>query len=208
MKNLDIDIVLKESFYQDCESPILPIPFSDQDIKTMLNGGISMSVIADNLLQMVDQNPAKLISYKPLIVYSCLNAGGIAAEEGNQTVSNYYFLLASDLAPDDIVVRQNLARSYQHLAQYNEAIDNYLFVLQNSDNSTGGILETAVCLIECYFDNREREVSRQLARELIFNIESQENKAKMIAWATIFAILNRDKADKILLGYFRDLKNR
>jgi tetratricopeptide (TPR) repeat protein len=207
MKNLDIDIVLKESFYLDCESPVLPIPFSEDDINTMLNGGVSMSVIADNLLQMIDQHPTRIAKYKPLIVFSCLNAGGTAADEGNHILSNYYFLLASDFAPDDMAVRQNLAYSYQHLHRYEEAIDNYLFVLNNSDHNTGGLLETAVCVIECYFNNGDSEAARQLTRELIINIGSQANGSKMEAWATIIDILNRDNADKTLQDYFFELKN-
>jgi hypothetical protein len=202
MKTLDIEILLNESFYQESQSPILPIPFSDDDMKIMLKSGISMSVITDNLLQMIDQHPEKSTEYKPLIVYGCLNAGGSAASEGNFEVSKHYFLLASDFAPEDLVVRQNLARSYQQLSQYSAAIDNYLFVVQHATQATEGLLETLVCMIECFYANNEKDMARKLAGDLMTNITSQPDEAVSRARETIDSILVRDHADEIVRDYF------
>ncbi len=202
MKTLDIEILLDESFYQESQSPILPIPFSDDDMKIMLKSGISMSVITDNLLQMIDQHPERSTEYRPLIVYGCLNAGGSAASDGNFEVSKHYFLLASDFAPEDMVVRQNLARSYQQLSQYSEAIDNYLFVLQRANQSTEGLLETVVCMIECFYANNEKDTARKLAADLMTNITSQPVEAVSLARETINSILVRDKADAIVREFF------
>jgi tetratricopeptide (TPR) repeat protein len=151
---------------------------------------------------MIDQHPEKITDYKPLIVYGCLNAGGSAANEGNFDSSKKYFLLASDFAPEDMVVRQNLARSYQQLSQYNEAIDNYLYVLQNSTQNTEGLLETAVCLIECFYENNERDIARQLIFDLIMNINSQPEEAQSNIWDTINNILQRDNANPNLQKSF------
>jgi tetratricopeptide (TPR) repeat protein len=204
MKKLEIDIVLKESFYEECASPVLPIPLSEEDINTMINGGLKMSVIAENLLQMVDHHPDRLSAYKPLIIYSFMNAGGEAAIDGDYSRSNQFFMVASDFSPDDMVIRQNLARSYQRLSLFGQAIDNYMYVLQNSDQNTGGLLETAVCMIECVYLSGQKEFAHQLAYDLIQNVESQDYDAKIAAWITINQILFRDESDECLHQYFHE----
>jgi hypothetical protein len=204
MKKLEIDIVLNESFYEECASPILPIPLSEEDILTMVNGGLKMSVIAENLLQMVDDHPDRLSAYKPLIIYSFMNAGGEAAINGDYLRSNMFFSIASDFSPGDIVIRQNLARSYQLLSMFDQAIDNYMYVLQNSDQNTGGLLETAVCMIECVYLNGQKEFANKLTHDLVQNVESQDYDAKTTAWMTINQILIRDKSDECLHQYFHE----
>jgi hypothetical protein len=202
MKKLDIDIMLKESFYKECSSPMLPIPFSSEDMKHIIAEGVSLSVVADNLLQMTDQHPEKINSYTPLMLHCCLNAGEEAAVAGDHFRSNHYFLLASDLAPDDLEVRQNLARSYQHLGKNAEALDNFLFVLHNAGDFSNGLFEATVCMIECYYAIGEKETARKFASKLTQKINQLGEVEKTIPQMLIKKILTRDQAEEELIEYF------
>lgn len=202
MKKLDIDIMLKESFYKECSSPMLPIPFSSDDMKHIISDGVSLSIVADNLLQMTDQHPERIDSYTPLLLHCCLNAGEEAAVSGDHIRSNYYFLLASDFAPDDMEIRQNLARSYQQLGKHGEALDNFLFVLHNAGDFSNGLFEATICMIECYYAIGEKDTAQKFANQLIKNINKLNPVEKAIPRMLINKILMRDQADDELKLYF------
>lgn len=199
MKKFVMDIILKESFYQECGSPCLPIPFSMEDMNEMrLKGGISYTVVADNLLQMVSENPEKKTVYQPLIVHCCLHAGGEAAAKGDHEHSNHCFLAAAAFDPFSVIVRINLARSYQHLRQYDQAISNYQFALSNhaSDDSTW------IYFIECLYAIGEFEHARNFIKILKENAERTGQGVKLSFGLLATNLLSKDHAPEELKAWF------
>ncbi len=191
MKTFAMDLILKDHVYQECGSPILPIPFSMEDMDEIRRtNGITQSIVADNLLQMVETNPEKNSLYHSLLVHFCLNAGGEAAAMGNHRKSNYYFVSAAKFSPISTIVRKNLARSYQHLGLFHDAITNYEYVIKEKDSDE----KTWVFYIECLYAIGESEAAKNLLRILAENTGRSGSWAKQSFGITAISILSDDNA--------------
>jgi tetratricopeptide (TPR) repeat protein len=202
MKKLGLGLVFKEDFYQECGSPPLPIPFSFEDMQEFhRNNGISMTVIADNLLQMVGTDPDKIDTYKRLIVHICQIAGSDAARNENYDLSNHYFLQAAKFAPNSGVVRKNLARSYLLLHRYQDALDNYIYTNKVTENTDDSIW---VYLIECLYLMGETEHARGITQNLLHNAEKAGLETKVQFGILATRLLSKDNAPEELKNLFRD----
>lgn len=200
MKKFHADLILKDSFYQECGSPVLPIPFSMEDLNEMrLNNGISFTIITDNLLQMVSENSKLKTQYRFLILHCCLIAGGEAARMGDHKLSNHYLLAAADYSPDSFVVRKNLARSFQHLQKYQEAVNNYKYVILNHACDD----RTWVYFIECLYAIGEIESATNIIKLLRSNAEQTGLDAKISFGAQALMVLSEDNAPEELKLLFK-----
>ncbi|MBI9050392.1 MAG: tetratricopeptide repeat protein [Anaerolineaceae bacterium] len=200
MRKSDWEIVFKEDFYKECGSPMLPIPVSMEDMLevTQVNY-LARDVIADNLLQMVKDFPERINTYHRLLVHCCLVAGGEAAHKGDHHRSNYYFLKAVDFAPGNFEVHKNLARSYQHLGLFYEAICHYQFVIDNQKNFHPSLW---VYLLECMHAKGEVEEAKKLF-DMLFEVMSDPKVNQKLVFGVLgVSILTQDNAPEELKNMF------
>lgn len=180
---------------------MLPIPFSMEDmLEITRTNGIAMTVIADNLLQMAELYPDKIDTYRRLIVHSCLNAGGEAARDQNHPLSNHYFLRAADFAPNYMIVHQNLARSFQRLHAYRDAIDHYWIAIQLSETPVASLW---IYLIECLYELGEVEHARGITQTLLRRAEEAGLGKKLGFGVEATHLLAKDHAPEELQDLFK-----
>jgi tetratricopeptide (TPR) repeat protein len=200
MKQADLDIIFKDDFYQECGSPVLPIPFSREDmLEFTRTNNIAREIIADNLLQMVSIFPERINAYQRLLVHCCLVAGGEAAKKGNHHLSNHYFLQAAEFSPGSFTAHQNLARSFQHLGSYQEAINHYKYVIINNKDYDSSIW---VYVLECLYAMGEIEEVHNIFNKIV---EEADMYAKLAFRLQGIGILTRDNAPKELKTMFNKL---
>jgi tetratricopeptide (TPR) repeat protein len=197
MKQADLEIVLRDDFYQECGSPVLPIPLNREDmLEFTRTNHIAREIIADNLLQMVSIFPERINDYQRLLVHNCLVAGGEAARKGDHHLSNHYFLKASEFAPGSFTVHQNLARSFQHLGSYQEAINHYKYVITNNKDYDLGLW---IYVLECLYAKGEIEEVHNLLKI----IKESGEYTKLTFHMQGVGILTRDNAPDELKIMFK-----
>ncbi|GAP20366.1 tetratricopeptide repeat protein [Leptolinea tardivitalis] len=200
MKELDVMLMFKEEFYNECSSPMLLIPFNSIELMQFTqNKEIPMSVIADNLQQMVDEHPEKFGLYKRLIIHTCKIAGIESYKQKKFFVSNQYFLSAAAIDPENVEVRKYLARSFHLIKKYHEAIDSYMFVIKNG----GSDIPTWVYFIECLYIIGEVNHAQGLTQSLLKNVKRDGVGAKLMFGVTATRLLAEDKAPEEVRNLFK-----
>lgn len=203
MKNFEVELVMKPDFYQLLESPMLPIPFSKTELEKLIqSGGIPISVIADNLLQMVKQEPKKTNLYRQLIINSCIEAGKELYKTGNFVMMNNYYIEAEKLNPLNCETRKLLARSFQLLNRLDDAIENYMIFIKTTPDAD---FQVWVYFIECLYLSGEIEHAKSLANKIISNIERNLPKEKLMYGIRATRLLSEDHAPSEIDDLFRPL---
>jgi tetratricopeptide (TPR) repeat protein len=205
MKKFEMEITLKDEFYQECGSIALPIPLSKEDmLEITRNNCVSMTVVADNLLQVIKTYPKLITVYRRLLVHSCVFAGGAASHEGNHELAIYYYLAAADFDPRNFKINQYLARNYQLMHLYKDAIDNYETVILHDDRydaDTWAILR--VNYIACFYYLRKMEQVHDLLKKLKKEIGEVSNDATVVFGLRAAFMLSTDKAPEELQELFK-----
>jgi hypothetical protein len=205
MKELDVKLMFKEDFYNECLSPMLPIPFNSSELMELTqNIGIPMSVVADNLLQMVNEHPEEVGPYHRLIIHSCKIAGIEASKQKDFPVSNEYFLSAATLDPENLEVRKYLGRSYHLIKKYPEAINSYMFVIENG---MGSDLSVWVYFIECLYLNGEVDQAKWFIHSLLENVKRDGFEAKLMFGVRATRLLAIDNAPEEVKNLFKPFFN-
>jgi tetratricopeptide (TPR) repeat protein len=205
-KELEVELVMKPDFYRTLESPVLPIPFSKTELQKLLeSGGIPITVIADNLLMMIQQNPERTGLYRQLIINSCIEAGKEIYKSGNFALMNSYYVEAEKLNPQNCETRKLLARSYQLLNNLDEAIENYQFFIKNSPEPD---YQVWVYFIECLYLSGEVEHAKGLVSTILRNIENKQPGEKLFLGFEATSLLSADKAPSELRDLFKPFFNK
>lgn len=198
MKELDVKLMFKEDFYNECSSPMLLIPFNSSEI--MQNTEIPMSVIADNLLQMVNEHPEEVGPYKRLIIHSCTIAGIEYYKQKDFPVSNQYFLSAAAFDPENVEVQKYLGRSFHLIKKYHEAIDCYMFAIKNG---MGSDIPSWVYFIECLYLVGEVDHAKGLTLSLLKNVKRDGYNAKLMFGVMATRLLAEDNAPEEVKNLFK-----
>lgn len=200
MKELDVMLMFKEEFYNECSSPMLLIPFNSIELMQFTqNKEIPMSVIADNLQQMVDEHPEKFGLYKRLIIHTCTIAGLESYKQKEFFVSNQYFLSAAALDPENVEVRKYLARSFHLIKKYQEAIDSYMFAINNG----GSDIPTWVYFIECLYIIGEVNHAEGFTQSLLKNVKRDGFSTKLMFGVMATRLLAEDNAPEEVKNMFK-----
>lgn len=124
-------VTLADAFYEAHEVPPLPVPFTAEQIATILPAGnVSFALVADNLAAFLAEYPQAREVYAPLIARVSFEAGIFEGSEGRFAAARDYLQRAVEFAPDNLTVRGNLARAYLDLHDNEAALAAYDFVRQ------------------------------------------------------------------------------
>jgi tetratricopeptide (TPR) repeat protein len=205
MKKFDLEVIFKDKFYKDCGSIPLPIPLSNEEnFEIIRNNFVSMIVVADNLLQMIKTYPERITAYRRLVVQSCLYAGGIASQKGNHKLAIYYYLAALDLDPGNFIIHQYLARNYQLMHLYKDAIENYEIVILYDDRCDEDMWAVIrVYYIACFYCMGMIEQVHDLLKKVQKEIGEVSHDASVAFGLRAAFILSRDKAPEELQELFK-----
>ena len=202
-KDFEVELVMKPDFYRIFESPMLPIPFCKTELEELTKlGEIPISVIADNLLQMIKQEPEKTDLYRQLTINTCIEAGKEIYKTGNYALMNSFYQEAEELNPRTCETRKLLARSFQLLNKLDEAIENYMIFIKSAPDAD---FQVWVYFIECLYLSGEIDHAKGLAQRIISNIERDLPKEKLMFGIRATRLLSEDHAPSEIDDLFKPL---